>query len=347
MNTGYTLSEFAREVQRQAAAKRDFRTPVKALDVTEHGKITIANEGFGIKQTGHEHLSLLTEIPRAYYNRMLADAPVLWADNVNHWIHGSDEQKLVRTIDGGMRAVLSPKYRVIDYVDTTEAILPVLLEEFKDVDVQAAQLTDRRMYLKATRRALTHEPRVGDIVNGGVTISNSEIGAGYWKVEPFIYRLICKNGMTVPDAALRKMHVGRHAGLVEEAVEVFSEETVREDLRVLMMKMKDVVRAALDEVRFREIAGRLTEGTDRLLPRLEAPAIVKEVTRKYALGDAAGEGILARLAAGADYTQYGLANAITNLANDPGMDADTATEFERAGGAIAMLPDEEWLKIAA
>ena len=46
---------------------------------------------------------------------------------------------------------------------------------------------------------LEFEVRRGDIVQFGLSISNSEIGQGALEVAIYALRLICLNGMTMPD----------------------------------------------------------------------------------------------------------------------------------------------------
>ena len=58
-------------------------------------------------------------------------------------------------------------------------------------------------------------------------------------VEPFIYRLQCLNGMTVPDRKLRKYHVGRVAD-EEGLLSVFSDETLRADDHAFFLKVGDL-----------------------------------------------------------------------------------------------------------
>ena len=46
----------------------------------------------------------------------------------------------------------------------------------------------------------------GDTVQGGVIISNSEVGLGAVSVQPLLYRLVCTNGMVVNDLGERRTH---------------------------------------------------------------------------------------------------------------------------------------------
>jgi hypothetical protein len=61
-----------------------------------------------------------------YLRRMQAEAPKLLASNVNHWFKETPERRMVRTLDGNIRAFLSDRYMRVDNTDVAEAVLPVL-----------------------------------------------------------------------------------------------------------------------------------------------------------------------------------------------------------------------------
>ena len=65
--------------------------------------------------------------------------------------------------------------------------------------------TVRRLWRNGPHSRLQDEVRPGDVVQAGVSISNSEIGRGAVNVCPMLYRLVCTNGMTVTNNAVSKM----------------------------------------------------------------------------------------------------------------------------------------------
>jgi hypothetical protein len=52
-------------------------------------------------------------------------------------------------------------------------------------------ITDARTFLKITSPRLKGDVKVGDTVEGGLMVSNSEVGYGNITVAPFIHRLVC------------------------------------------------------------------------------------------------------------------------------------------------------------
>ena len=113
---------------------------------------------------------------------MAQQAPELLANNVNHWLQKKNVRRMVRTMDGKARAFLSDRYRVIDHEDVMEAVFDALRDA--EVRLQSHEVTDRRLYIKATFPNIQTEIRKGDVVESGFVVSNSEIGMGGINVQP-------------------------------------------------------------------------------------------------------------------------------------------------------------------
>ncbi|MDQ6772202.1 MAG: DUF932 domain-containing protein [Candidatus Dormibacteraeota bacterium] len=197
-----------------------------------------------------EHLS----IPRAYCERLRRDHPSLLDENVNRLFRAELATRMARTLDGQARAFLSNRYRRLDHEDLAEAILPVL-GAIPGVEFPSTEITHSRLYIKAVAPRAEGEVTVGDAVQAGVVISNSEIGLGALSVSPMIYRLVCSNGM-ITGKSFRGYHVGKHIDS-DSAAELFSDRTLGLDVAAYFAKVADVVRAAVDETRFRAVVQRL------------------------------------------------------------------------------------------
>ena len=71
----------------------------------------------------------------------------------------------------------------------------------KNCTIASCDITETHLYLKVINKSMKAEIAKGDIVQAGFVVSNSEIGLGASKVEPLVYRLVCKNGMISRDYA--------------------------------------------------------------------------------------------------------------------------------------------------
>ena len=203
MKQQYTLTELAQRLETLENQKRDFVLDTRNLEYmadSEGASLIIGDEQFGINDIAHGQICNNLGVPKKYYDRMRADAPGLLMDNVNHWLQHEPSKRMVRALSNGTntaRAWLSDRYRRIDNYAIAQAALPVL-SELPDVRIESTALTDKNMFIKAVLPQVQAEVNVGDVVQAGISIRNSEVGHGAVTVGLFVYRLVCKNSMTVP-----------------------------------------------------------------------------------------------------------------------------------------------------
>ena len=275
MKEGRTLSALAAEIERQSTTKRDFKAPTDKVDVvvTPEKEVALSmktnggSERFGLTKLAHQQVAEHVGIPQRYYDRMRVEAPDLLAENANHWLKASPQTRLVRTLDGKARAFLSNRYRPIDNFEVAEAVLPILLEQGAGLRVESSEITETRLYIKAVSPRLEGKLTKGQEVQSGIVISNSEVGLHAFRVDPLILILACINGAIIPQAGMRKYHIGRTGQDAESAYEVFADDTRKADDKVLMLKMRDIVRAGFDELRFKETLKVLSLTTENRIVR--------------------------------------------------------------------------------
>lgn len=347
MKQGMTIQQAAQEIMRQSEAKADYLVNTANLHMETCGGTPILRlldesgvdrvEPLDILTTAHRQMGTYLSIPWKYYDRMLQDNIGLLAQNVNAWLHRGPEQRMIRTIDGRARAFLSNRYRRIDNIDIANITLPII-EEMPDAIYESCNLSDDYMYIKVVNPRLTAEVVPGDIVQAGVIISNSETGQGAVCVQPLIYRLVCSNGMAVNDARTRRNHIGRVSS-TDENLLIYSQETLEADDKAFIMKVQDTVKAAVDEAKFAKILDKLRESTDKKLNTADLPGVVKLASSSMGITETEGQGVLQRLVEGADYTLYGLANAVTRHSQDV-EDYDRASKLEEIGYQIITMSPE-------
>ena len=147
-------------------------------------------------------------------------------------------------------------------------------------------------------------------------------------VQSLVYRLACLNGMVVNDSrvSIRRNHVGR-ANSTDESFALYSQETLDQDGKAFMMKVQDTVRAAVDEARFARVLDTMKESTQAELDTTDIPALVKLTSSNFSLTETED----------ADYTLYGLANAVTRYSQDV-EDYDRASKLEAIGYNVMTMP---------
>ena len=357
MKEGRTLKQLAFEIQRQSKAKTDYLADVSNVEVVPfdngpqfviHGE---ADMYFGMGENAHRQIGAYTGIPASYYVKLMT-SPRLLAENVNHWLKDkavqaqlNPERRMIRTLDGNVRAFLSDRYRRIDNEMVAEAVLPVI-GKMAGADIKSCEITDDRLYLKVVNERLTSEVSVGDVVQAGFMITNSEVGLGSVNVSPLLYRLVCTNGMIAADRNMgkyKKTHVGR---INESNVDmsIFRDETLEADDRAFMMKLQDAVRAAIDEVRFAQLIDQLREAKDARIEAKLIPKVVELTAREVGIQQNEQDSVLGHLIEGKDLSLYGLGNAVTRFAQDV-KSYDRSTELESIGYKVITIAPTRWKNI--
>jgi hypothetical protein len=351
MKTGRTLVDLASELSRQLNAKRDMIVPSPMMRfATDSGgisQVTIetpdGSARYGTTELARRQLADKLGIPYAYFERMREKQRDLLDRNVNTWLHSEDDRRLVRTLDGNVRAVLSDRYRRLDNYDLAEHVLPIL-QRLPGGRPESVELTDTRMYLKWIASEVRHEVQPGDVVEAGVVVTNSEVGLGSLSVQPLVYRLVCRNGLIVADHGLRKTHVGRLIEANDSDLTVFKDDTLEAADKAFFMKVRDVVESAVSEVTLRQLSERMRRTLGFVLSG-DPVKSVEVIGTKYLLNEQERSGVLRHLISGGDLSGYGLVNAVTHYSQEV-PDYDRATEFEVLGGKLLSLPDRDWMEIA-
>jgi hypothetical protein len=374
MKKGKTLTELANEIERRQDLKHDLIAPMPKLSVfvTDTGeprmlaRLPKGDEHFGIQQLAHNQIAEQLKIPAAYYNRMLAEQPSLLADNINTWLQNpptnntgttrgsmvETKRRMVRTMDGKVRAFLSDKYRSLENEDLAEAVLPVLLQ--RKLIILSCDITETRLYIKAVDPALEQDVPSGhkrgdgshviyDTCSPAITISNSEVGFGALSIETGTYTKACTN-LAMFGASMRKYHTGSRAELSDEVFALLSDRTKRITDAAVWSQVRDLVGAAFDKEKFEATCQKLTTASEQKIED-DVVQVVERVAKRFTFSEGERAGVLKRLIEGADLTRYGLHAAITRHSADVD-DYDRASVLERLGGEIIELPKSDWQAIA-
>lgn len=345
-----TLLDLKNEVMRQQDLKQDVLVNTQCMEYSVDNlgqKMSIIDRGSGqnllrmpVNDIAHQQLGTYLDIPASYYNTMREKNPELLAVNVNSWLQRREpQQRMIRMLDGTMRAFLSNQYRKLDNDMILYTVMPILEQLGLDAQVESCEITEQRMYIKVVNRRIQAEVTPGDIVQSGVIISNSEVGRGSLSVQPLIYRLVCKNGMVVNDAAKRMFHKG--ARMVSDSnLTYFKADTLNAQAEALRLEIRDCVEDAIsqvtvDKVKQRYQLARKTEITGNI------PALVTLTAKEFKLREPEKESVLEHLYKGDDYSLYGLSNAITRTSQDV-EDYDRATELESIGYKVLTMQKIQW-----
>lgn len=344
------IAETGEMLLAQAALHKDFVAPTHSLRAivtqgTVPALVIPGHEPFDITEHAHGQMADFAGIPRSYYDRIRRHAPELYTANVNTWLARAPGRRLVRTLGGQVRAFLSDKYRPLDNLDLFQAVLPVLQEE--EFRLQALELTETRFYMKLVLPRVEGEVKPGDWVQAGLIVRNSEVGAGSLAVEPFAYFLACHNGLILPEANLRKTHIGR-AYMVAEDYCFLRTQTQTVIDAGFWLTVQDLLKGAIDEANFSGQVRKLRESTSDQF-EAEVYEVVEATGSKFRFTKEEQKSILESLLNGhageVQFSRYGLLQAITDAAKDAS-DYERQIELEQAAGKLLEMPRPQWERIA-
>lgn len=353
MKTGRTLTELAIELDRQRSAKRDYLLDTRNIimdTADDRQQLTLQNPQqhmntiLHVNDVAHRQIGSALGIPAKYYDKMRAENPELLAANVNGWFSQTPSTRMVRTLDGTARAFLSDRYRRIDNYEIAEAVLPVIAD-IPDARVESCEVTDERMYIKVVNPRLETEVVPGDVVQSGILITNSEVGMGSMAIQPLVYRLVCTNGMVVNDAATRRYHIGRGNEAAEDYT-LYSSDTLAADDKALMLKVRDTVKAVVDQTRFEKVVQMMRAAKEAKIVTSDIPQMIELASSDYGFTKKEGSGILDHLIRDGELSLYGLANAVTRTAQDV-ESYDRSTAMESIGYTILGMSREKWNRLNA
>lgn len=353
MLRGININELAAKITANSELKHDLVADTRHLSMLfdDDGQAALAVQDkepqsltrFGIRPLAHQQIGDKIGIPKKYYDRMLKEAPELLAENVNHWFQNDPDTRMIRTLGGDVRAVLSNRYQRIENEEILEKALPALME-FPQINIVSAQVTESRMYIQAVFPKLEAEVKKGDLVQAGIVISNSEVGLGSVSVRAMIWRLICENGLIVPDNSFSARHVGSKILAGEGIEHLLTDETKRADDHAVLLKVRDVVIGTLKEASFLQTVDKMRAAAGEEITGDPIKA-VEVLAKKMSFTDPEKGSILRNLIKGGDLSRWGVVNAVTALAHDA-QDYDRSVEFEAIGGNLLDLAPGEWAHIA-
>lgn len=303
-------------------------------------------------------------IPAGYLKRLAEDRHDLFDANVNGWLHGRDARiedgqavgaipadarsffiRCLRGQGGGpgvARAFLSDRYGVIDNLEVLLAAMEGIAQSGHEVEVQACDLTERRMYVRINAPTILRDAptlmqnyrspfdgrsgREYPAVSAGIVLSNSEVGAGAFTITPRITFLVCTNGQTIDVDAVRSVHLG---GQMEHGVVTWSEATVQKALALVTAKTRDAVTSFLSEGYLDKALTRLEQKAGA--PLTDAVSAVNRVAKAVGLTKPVTSSVLDMFIRGGDTTPIGIFHAVTAAARATA-DADDAFALEAVAG---------------
>ena len=259
--------------------------------------------------------------------------PALLDENVNYWLDANPNRKhLVRGFltDGAgepgiARAFLSDRYKPIDNFDVLMATLAGVRQAGTEVEIDGADLSDRRMTVRLVCPEVTQyaedllssyrSPFSGNTgsdnptIFAGLVIKNSETGGGAFTIVPRLVVQVCSNGLQMTKDAVREVHLG---GKLDEGVIRWSDETQRQELELISSRARDAVATFVDVEYMKAKIEELRALAD--VQVANPSEAIHRVAKRSGWSDNEANDILLHFIGGGDTSALGLAQAVTSTA---------------------------------
>lgn len=348
MIQGMTIEELAQTVVRHASGKEDFLVPASSITFSKDKDNAIhialpSDRAFKMTSNASGQVTEFLGIPRRFANTLQAQVPDLLLTNLNTLTARQPARRLLRVLDSNARAFLSDSYRRVDNEEVFDGIYPAL--RALGATIESCNISDDYMHIQAIMHHTEGEIRVGDVVKSGLVISNSEVGRGALTVRRMLWRKVCSNGMIVQEPARRQAHIGGSWVPAEDnSWLALSPETQRLKVKAMVAEFGEYLQAISTGERFEALISKLRDAADTPLPA-EPKVVVESLAARYDLRAPEADSALLALAEGRDYSRWGLANAITYVANSSDS-YDRGVELEAVGGSIMAMGKGAWSELA-
>ena len=346
MKKGEPLKPMFQKIDEDKKHKEDYLVNLKSLNVTKaYPGDTFPRLQFEGKKEKVEmpmtdyalgQLCSKLEIGTSYIRKCLP-FPDLVNYNLNKWIsYKEDRDLMVRCNKTNVRAILSNRYKRLD----NDLIAHHTLDKLMDMgaEIQQSRYDGDYLQLTAITPKLKGEVKKDDVVQGGITITNSEIGTQTLLIQPFIYRLVCTNGMVVPSILNRfyQKHLGKVLIDLERDTQAIK----------IIHKMKKQLELVSNPEVFQENLQKLKDA-ERV--KTNSTKIVK-LFKSHSVSDYEKAEIYAKLKRNVsepyfETDHYSLANAITNYANSDDVTEDRSRFLQELGGLIIFSHNPRAVKL--
>ncbi len=366
MKEGMTLEALLTEVTRQNSVKRDFVAStesnvrmIEATDMPNKVGVVLLKDGatelerFSITENAHKQIAGRLQIPSKYYMRLLADHRDLIIAQVNALFEREPASRLFRALDGKLRAFLSDKFLRLDNAQVLEQTLPAIVKGELETQLLSTNVGENHMHIKCLftgdelAQEITANTRTGVMrtVRPGFRMSNSETGHGSLKLEAFFYDGYCLNGQVynVEEAfSFRRTHLG---GRLIEGVdfEVLSEKSRKLEDATIISQISDVM-GAIAKPEFAQAMGDKLRAAANTPNVKEPVAAVELAVKELELREGESDSILETFIKDGDYSKWGLASAVTSVANDDDTTYERACELENIGAKVLELSLQQWTR---
>lgn len=198
-----SLAQTVEMVAREYAGHRSVVARVNNMTLTDGGHLRSGDDTYSLTHSGEEQLARILDMPARFYARLDGDLRSAYfgrhfVSRINVLglppelrIHIDGRHRIVGFDDPGLLRI-SP-LRLMDVVNDT---LPEGLSA-EQIRVAVFGASADRFHISLVSPDMRREPRVGDVINGGIDVLHHSAGDRGTQVHCYLRRLVCANGAII------------------------------------------------------------------------------------------------------------------------------------------------------
>lgn len=289
----------------------DYSVENLLMEFNDGGKSTLSRFALG-------QLCNKVGVPSQYVQKCLKQGySELAAENLNKWLEMYDRPLFLRGYGvRHLRGVLSNKYSVCDtpqILDGICASLPV-----DEYNIKGWFMNEEFFHCR-----FVHKDRIdieGEDLYPGISIESSDVGKSNLNVSFFVWKKVCTNGLIVPKK-FGVLFSQKHIGLTSQ------------QFGLELMQSFNLIEPVVDRVResIEKTAGKRLDSA--FSDEDSMNMLILRVKDLCSMGEEQSKRVISLMELGVyDKTQWGLANSITQVAQEYSM--ERRLELERAAGTL-------------
>lgn len=230
----------------------------------------------------HRHalnqMALSVDMPMKFLDS-LADEKSAWgkellAHNLNTIFHErfSKKRNLARSVNSEVRGFLSDQYRRLDSRPIIEAFASAVMN--KGALPYEGIVTDTKVAIQALMPQV-YEPVPGELVAYGLSLENSDFGAGALSLRAYLLRIWCEN-LAITEETMRQIHLGKR---LDDNM-LYSQRTYELDSQTTVSALRDVIGVQLDHGSLTNRMERVRTASTKEVSETGARELLKKVLNK-------------------------------------------------------------------
>ncbi|WP_226035636.1 hypothetical protein [Aquibacillus saliphilus] len=200
-----TLDDVLKEMEEIENDREDIDLSLNTLNMRDDGIIQSRTYGeFNPSEVTIKKLCNLYKLNHSHMKTLVNEGRYdLVSSQFNHFLSGDDRMMKMRTVQGNrIKGFVGMNYKKFDDYDLFNLVNDYLVDNELDYDVKILNKDDEHTRIRLmlndvdSNMGMAHENGIDyDIVQGGIEITNSEIGSNGIGLNSLVYRQVCSNGM--------------------------------------------------------------------------------------------------------------------------------------------------------